>query len=233
VRTAQDNAREFGQITRQGYGLHVAFLAACSVRLDGEPDAGDGKMALGAWSREAGVPARVVVEAVRKWDRMAEAGWDCDRSRYRPQDVDTDEPTAKFVEAFERLTEGRSLTRHVGPAKIAEAIRTDPQIAAVAMDALREREAKTERERFRPSAGGQRAIDQIRGTNAAALGIAKPVQEAAQLLAHVQDVWEQHAGSLSPGEQKQVKRSLRDIRVMSESLEASLELDQMQGVTKR
>jgi hypothetical protein len=78
-RTWQDNAREFGALTRQGKDVRLALLVACSVEKVGSGNSHvgiPGKTTAQAFSVEAlGVknPGRVL-RHLDVWNRMAEAG---------------------------------------------------------------------------------------------------------------------------------------------------------------
>ena len=91
-RTSQDNAKEFGALTSQGFGVRLAVLVACSVEkqdIQGRhAKVGMTKMTPAAFATEAGVSRQTVSNYLDKWDRMVAAGWDMARENLTPGDAD-------------------------------------------------------------------------------------------------------------------------------------------------
>jgi hypothetical protein len=144
TRTWKDNAREFGALSKQGYGVRLALLAACSV--DSESKAGgsshfrprksDGRVTGLEFSRLAGTSNSTISQYLKKWDRMVEAGWDVPRSALTPAMATELVLPDGFVAEYEALTEERPGHRHLSRSGMADAIRSDPETAQVAASAV-------------------------------------------------------------------------------------------------
>jgi AcrR family transcriptional regulator len=129
----RDNAHEFKALSRQGYGVRLALLVACSV---GE---GSGKVSVREFAEAAGVNQASIRECVKKWDRLVKAGWDLPRDQLTPAMVDLDGLLPEgFIEAYEKMTEGRPAYRHLSKQRLGEAILEDPEYRKAAEAALNE-----------------------------------------------------------------------------------------------
>ena len=232
-RTAHDNAREFGRINQQGFGVHLALLAACSIDdtgTGGRPVAGNraparsSKMSVRAFATEAGVAESAIREHLKKWDKMVAAGWaNMNRTKLVPDDVDVIDMTAKFIKEFDALTEERPSTRHLSLSKMAEAIKEDPKVAQAAYKAVVESEHRdaghVSRVNKPPTTKeGREMVAELQAANTAGNTIAGPIYEAADLLQQAQQAWSEHEGGLDRGERRRVKQTLTDILVMVEAL---------------
>jgi hypothetical protein len=159
VRTWHDNAREFRALSKQGYGVRLALLVACSVEAGsaGRParnsrSSGDSKVSMGAFAREAGVHESTVARYLTAWDKMVAAGWDVPRSELSPAMADVVDLPETFVAEFDAMPKGGHVAKadelgispgaaaivNSSAAALAAAIKADPATAAVAREAVLE-----------------------------------------------------------------------------------------------
>ena len=250
-RTAQDNAREFGRITKQGYGVHLAVLVACSVEAQQgkrPTSATLPKLSQAAFAAEAGVSPRTVANYLDKWDRMVAAGWDVDRQNLTPDDVDTLQLSDKFVAEFDALavrdggtTENGLTGKAADIAKNTQAMKAaiiaDPKVAAAALDAVTESDHRgvpgvSGINRPPRSPEGKAFSASVAATNSASRKIAGPILQAAVALQQVQRDWDGEIGNLAPADQRGLFDALNEVVVIAESLKMALDLDQATGVTR-
>jgi hypothetical protein len=147
MRTWKDNAREFGALSKQGYGVRLALLAACSV----DPAARPGqkgrfpaparenvRVSQEEFAKTAGAAPTTIGQCLKKWDRMVDAGWKVPREKLTPAMSTVLELPDGFVAEYEALTEERPAYRHLSRAGMADAIRSDPETAKAAAAAVLE-----------------------------------------------------------------------------------------------
>ena len=171
----QDNAAEFGALSKQGYGVRLAVLAACSVQKNkgnpvhkkdagaGAPARGSSKVSARSFAREAGVADTTVNVHLAAWDKMVKAGWDLDRANLTPQDAETLTVSKRFIEEFDALPKGGNAAKAdklgISPSAarivnssskaLATAIKADPKTARAAKAAIREVETAEAEEALR------------------------------------------------------------------------------------
>lgn len=256
TRTVQDNATEFGRITKQGQDVHLALLVACSVEKGtaGRPRNhrvrdDSQKVSAQEFARAAGSTADRVLRHLAAWDRMVENGWsNVDRDMLIPADVDTIEITDKFVTEFNiggldskgagklGLSQKAADIRS-NKAAMQQAIIADPDVAAAALKAISQSdhrgvEGVSSINRPPQSAEGKAFAAMVDESNSASTKIAKPVFEACILLQGAEREWANEIQGVDPVEQRQIERTLTDIIVLGETLKMNLALDQNAGVTK-
>jgi hypothetical protein len=129
MRTWKDNAREFGALSKQGYGVRLALLAACSV----DPAARPGqkgrfpaparenvRVSQEEFAKTAGAAPTTIGQCLKKWDRMVDAGWKVPREKLTPAMSTVLELPDGFVAEYEALTEERPAYRHLSRAGMLE-----------------------------------------------------------------------------------------------------------------
>jgi len=236
VRTAIDNAHEFGALTKQGYGVRLAVLVACSVDTPGrgkKPSPASGKITVDSFAAQASVARSTVQAHLDKWDRMIAAGWDLSRDGLNPNDADALALPDEFVTEFDALaTRGASgltgkeadIAKNTGA--MARAIKADPKVAAAALAAVRESDhpdvPAVSTVNRSPKDDTQ---ERLANTNAASRALSIPVFTAATELKKASEGWEAHVTDLAPAERRQVARALTEIVVLAESLKMNLTLD--------
>lgn len=144
-RSAEDNAVEFGVLSKQGKDLRLALLAACSVEKGTR--GGDRrskpnqalKMDATAFGKVAGTKHDRVLRHLEAWDRFAKLAKLPLAAKLWPEDAVTLVITTEQAEVFEdkdfALDEKNRGTR-VTPTSVAAAVKANPQVAAAATQAL-------------------------------------------------------------------------------------------------
>jgi hypothetical protein len=248
TRTWQDNAHEFGALTRQGKDVRLALLVACSVE-KGKGNGGsqtlpNGKVSAVVFSREAlnTANANRVLRHLAAWNKMHAAGHVPAANTLDPTDADTfgevsEEVQAAFAEAFtsmtsERPTGGRprdsrpedavAIIEKRGAEEVVKSM-TSKQRAAMA-NAIE----SSAHERLRPHPGtpeGKAFQAQMSAQNDATRKIAIPIHEAGTTLSQVQRDWEENYMSLTERERREVDRSLGEIIITAEALRLNMALE--------
>lgn len=105
MRTWEDNAREFGALTKQGKDVRLALLVACSVEKGGKEGVAittpSGKVTARTFAKTAQTTADRVLRHLTAWDRLAARDLVVGAGALRPNDVATYEVPESAVEAFE------------------------------------------------------------------------------------------------------------------------------------
>jgi hypothetical protein len=154
MRTWKDNAREFEALSKQGYGVRLALLAACSVApADGCLSRDGEKVTIRQFAEAAGVSKDTVARYVIAWDKMVVAGWDVDRAALTPAMSDVLKLPPGFVEEFDALPKGGHVAKadelgispgaaaivNSSATALAAAIKADPETARVASETVLDR----------------------------------------------------------------------------------------------
>jgi hypothetical protein len=129
MRTWKDNAREFEALSKQGYGVRLALLAACSVApADGCLSRDGEKVTIRQFAEAAGVSKDTVARYVIAWDKMVVAGWDVDRAALTPAMSDV-----------LGISPGAAAIVNSSATALAAAIKADPETARVASETVLDR----------------------------------------------------------------------------------------------
>lgn len=112
TRTWQDNAHEFGALTRQGKDIRLALLVACSVergtgqgaRTQPRRDRAEVKISATEFARQGGTNKDRILRHLDAWDRLAQLSHVPPAAELGPDDVDTVRlpyaATALFIAPF-------------------------------------------------------------------------------------------------------------------------------------
>src|SRR5262252_934732 len=153
TRTAEQNAVEFGALSKQGKDVRLALLAACSV----EPGAGQerrrsdrsdaGKVSASVFADRADSTQSRVMRHLRAWDKFAKATGLPKAAALKPADAVTLVITEAQAAQFDTISldskggAAHGLTQkaadiRANKAAMTEAIVNDPEVAAAAAAAL-------------------------------------------------------------------------------------------------
>jgi hypothetical protein len=138
TRTAEDNAIEFGVLSKQGKDLRLALLVACSVEKVGQ---GKGAVApfldATAFAKKAGTDKNRVLRHLEAWDRFAKKVKLPLAAKLTPDDATDLEITEAQAEVWETIIlDERNRGTRVTPTSVAAAIKAKPEVAAAAVQAL-------------------------------------------------------------------------------------------------
>lgn len=250
TRTWQDNAREFGALTRQGKDVRLALLVACSVvkgrggpRTVANATVKVSAREFGEYALGSGDAAKRVLRHLDAWDRMAELAAVPTSSTLTPADAETfgevsEEVQEQFAIAFssitaEKPTGGRprdsrpedaaKIIEQRGTKAVAEAM-TDAQKTAMREHLQREHVDAYKAEHPTPpgTPEGKASAAALLAANDASRNIAEKVHMAAVLLQEAQRNWEIDYPGLVPRERAEVESSLREIEVLAGSLRMNI-----------
>jgi len=113
-RTWEDNAQEFGALTRQGKDMRLALLVACSVEKRGgagKPESSDRtitKVGASVFAKTAGTTANRVKRHLAAWNKLAERDLVNPASELKPEDALTYEVSEAAIEAFDEVFDASS-----------------------------------------------------------------------------------------------------------------------------
>jgi hypothetical protein len=127
VRSAEENAREFGALSRQGKDVRLALLVACSVEKDqgrgNRLDRAESKVSATAFAREAGTSKDRIVRHLEAWERLFELELVRPAQDLVPADAEGYDVSEAAVAAFSGVYDARQTKGLPAAPAVGEALR--------------------------------------------------------------------------------------------------------------